>query len=179
MSIKGNLALLAAFAAAALVLSSSKDRHPSAAEQSGDAAFVRHEVEAAIRHWEQALAESPSPSEGLYQKLVSACIITRDFPRARRHAEDGLTHFPACATLQVNLALVAFYQERYEETLALTQRVLAANDHQPDAHYLRALVYERYGRREDARQELVKEVNVNPGSRRAWERLQEYADEKP
>ena len=137
----------------------------------GDAAFSSYQIETAISCWEEAVAARPTPQ--VYQKLIAAHLVRRDYGRARECAREGLTHFPDCANLQFNLALACFYLEEYEEASRLVDRLLELDDYQRDAHYLKGLIFEARGMKEEARREFVREVNVNPGSRRAWEKLKE------
>ncbi|MCD6407722.1 tetratricopeptide repeat protein, partial [bacterium] len=104
--------------------------------------------------------------------------IKGDFKEAENIIEDGLTYFPHCVNLIFNLALVKFYTGKYEKAMEELDRVLSINKYYPDAHYLKGIIYQEKGDLEKAKKEFINEININPGSKRAWKKLKEMKDEK-
>lgn len=164
-----------ALAAAAILLAAGCSRPPSPLEI-GERAFSTGDTAAAIRIWKEAAAAKPD--EEIYVRLVTAAVAVNDLPQAERWADEGLTHFPRCANLLFNRALAAFHGREYAVALDYLLRTEKEGPYTANLHLLRGLIYEALGRPEEARKEFIAEVNINPGCRKAWEKLKESAHEK-
>lgn len=133
------------------------------------------DAEKNIAEWEAAAGKAKNPAA--YEKVVAFHLWKNDVKAAEKWALEGLTHFPNCANLAFNLALIRHREGAYAESLGLIESVLARNPYFPNAHYLKGLICEATGRREEAKSEYTRELNVNPGSRKAWEKLKESVHE--
>ena len=141
----------------------------------GDRYFSTGEIDKAIEVWIKAMGYKQKAE--LYEKIVMAYIIKHQLPEAERWALKGLTDFPDNVNLFFNLGLINFYNGEFEKARKNLDRVLKMNGYYRDAHFLKGLMYEKEGKRADAKREYVREINVNPGSRKAWEKLRELRDE--
>jgi len=135
----------------------------------GDKYFQHKEIEKAIEFWEKALKERNNKE--IYEKIVVSYIIKNDLEEANKWANIGLTYFPNYVNLIFNLALVNFYQGKYSESIQLLDSVLEKDSYFPNAHYLKGLIFETIGEKQKAKQEYIKEVNVNPICQKAWEKI--------
>lgn len=145
-------------------------------ERKGDYYFSSGNIEKAISFWKKSLKEKKG--EKVYEKLSSAFIIKGDFKGAEEVIKEGLTYFPHCGNLIFNLALVKFYTGEYEKAMEQLNMVLKMNKYYPNAHYLKGMIYQEKGEIEKAKKEFINEININPGSKRAWQKLKEMKDEK-
>mgnify|MGYP001304118011 CR=1 FL=1 len=141
----------------------------------GDRYFSEGEIDKAIEVWKQALGYQQKAE--LYEKIVMAYIIKNQLSDAEVYVSKGLTYFPNNVNLFFNLALISFYNEDFNRARKNLDRVLEMNGYYRNAHFLKGLMYEKEGNIPAAKKEFVNELNVNPGSRRAWEKLRELKDE--
>lgn len=141
----------------------------------GDRYFSAGEIDKAIEVWIKALDYKQKAD--LYEKIVMAYIIKNQLPDAERWVLKGLTYFPNNVNLFFNLGLINFYNGNFESARRNLDRVLEMNGYYRDAHFLKGLMYEKEGKKADAKREYVRELNVNPGSRKAWKKLRELRDE--
>lgn len=142
----------------------------------GDSYFTKGELDKAIACWENELEEKPDKK--IYAKIITSYILKNDMETAKEWTCSGLTHFPNYANLIFNLALINFYQKNYTESLVLLNSILKRNDYFPDVHYLKGLIFEITGDKNKAQKEYITEININPGSQRAWRKIKELQDEK-
>jgi len=141
----------------------------------GDRYFSAGEIDKAIEVWIKALDYKQKAE--LYEKVVMAYIIKEQIPDAERWVLKGLTYFPNNVNLFFDLGLINFYNENFKEARKNLDRVLEMNGYYRDVHFLKGLMYEKEGNRDAAKREYVKEINVNPGSRKAWKKIRELRDE--
>ncbi|MCM8776734.1 MAG: tetratricopeptide repeat protein [Candidatus Omnitrophica bacterium] len=141
----------------------------------GDRYFSEGEIDKAIELWQQALDYQQKPE--LYEKIVMAYIMRNQLSDAEEYISKGLTYFPNNVNLFFNLALINFYNDDFDRAKKNVDRVLEINGYYRDAHFLKGLMYEKEGDIPAAKREFVNELNVNPGSRRAWKKLRELKDE--
>lgn len=141
----------------------------------GDRYFSAGEIDKAIEVWIKALDYKQKAE--LYEKVVMAYIIKDQLPDAERWVLKGLTYFPNNVNLFFDLGLINFYNENFKEARRNLDRVLEMNGYYRDVHFLKGLMYEKEGNRDAAKKEYVKEINVNPGSRKAWKKIRELRDE--
>ena len=134
-----------------------------------DRSLAGRDTGKAVAYWKIRMQTSKTSQS--YEKLTLCCIADKNYGEARKWAVAGLTKFPGCANLSFNLALLDYYDTRYGESLRRLDDVLRTNGYYPNAHYLKGLVYEAQGDAASAKKEYVAEVNINPGSVRAWEKL--------
>lgn len=142
----------------------------------GDYYFSNKNIDMALKYWIESLKIKKDPLT--YEKIVSSLIIKNDFKEGERYALEGLTYFGNCDNLLFNLALIEFYLEKYENSLKIIDKLIEKNMYYPDAHYLKGIIYERKGEIEKAKKEFIEEINVNPGSKKAWKKIKEMKDEK-
>ncbi len=134
-----------------------------------DRQLAERDPDRAIAYWQSLLpgARTSVP----YEKLALCFIAKKDYEEARKWALAGLTKFPGCVNLTFNLGFLEYHRKQYGESLRLLDEVLRTNGYYPNAHYLKGLAYEDLGDLPAARKEYVAEVNINPGSVRAWQKL--------
>ncbi len=146
--------------------------NPSEFEQKtgkGDELFASGDIDGAVAEWEDAL--QCGKAAGLYEKLVMAQVIKSDLDEAKKWVDEGLTHFPNNANLVFNNALINFHKEDFKSAMENADNVLEMNGYYPHAHFLKGLIYEKTGDKASARKEFVNEININPGSKGAWQKL--------
>ncbi|MCM8820769.1 MAG: hypothetical protein NC932_02315 [Candidatus Omnitrophica bacterium] len=141
----------------------------------GDRCFSKGEIDKAIELWQKALDYQQKPE--LYEKIVMVYIMKNRLSDAEVYISKGLTYFPNNVNLFFNLALINFYNNDFDRAKKNVDRVLEINGYYRDAHFLKGLMYEKEGDITAAKREFVNELNVNPGSRRAWKKLRELKDE--
>jgi len=142
----------------------------------GDYYFVNKNIDMALKYWIESLQIKNDPLT--YEKIVVSLIIKNDLKEAKRYALIGLTYFNDCDNLLFNLGIIEFYLGEYENALKRMDNLILRNKFYPDAHYLKGLIYQKLGKVEEAKKEFIKEINVNPGSRKSWQKLKELKNEK-
>ena len=174
MKVWGQLALGLAcliLAAVCLIHASAPANDPASSQEIlGDKAFQSHDLAQAEQHWRAALAERPRDS-GLCNKLAIGYMLRQEFDAAVSVLERGLAVEPEHVGLNYNRALAYYYLDDTDAALAAIDKVLCLATHYPDARYLKGLCFEKLERPDDARQAFIEELNVNPGSRRAWRKV--------
>lgn len=141
----------------------------------GDTYFSTGEIDKSIEVWTKALKYGQTAEP--YEKIVMSYIIKNQLDEAEKWVKTGLIYFPNNVNLSFDFALISFYKDDFFTARELADRVLKMNEYYRDAHYLKGLMYEAEGNILAAKREYVSEVNVNPGSRRAWTKLRELRDE--
>ncbi len=142
----------------------------------GDFYLGENNIDMALKYWIESLELKRDLLT--YQKIIASFIIKSDFNQAKKYTIDGLTYFRNNDNLLFNLGLVNFYLEEYEESLKTMNKLLTKNKYYPNAHYIMGLIYEKKGNYEKAKKEFIQEVNINPGSRKAWQKIKEMKNEK-
>ena len=145
-------------------------------ELAGDKYFLEGNIEKAVECWEKVLKEKND--KRIYEKIVTSYIVRNDLETAKKWTTTGLTNFPNCVNLIFNLGLINFYQAKYSEALKFLDSVLKKDNYFPNAHYLKGLIFEIRGEKEKAKKEYIEEINVNPSSKKAWEKIKELKNEK-
>ncbi len=135
----------------------------------GDRLFSSGKIDKAIEKWAESLEYKQNA--GLYEKIITAVMLKNDLAEAKKWTCRGLTYFPNNVNLAFNLALIEFYGENLKGSLDALERVLNLNKYYPNAHFLKGLIYEKTGDKISARKEFVSEININPGSKGAWQKL--------
>ncbi|MDD3725698.1 MAG: hypothetical protein PHI44_00655 [Candidatus Ratteibacteria bacterium] len=143
--------------------------------EEGNRYFSTGEIDKAIEVWKEALNYKQKAE--IYEMIVMAYIIKNQLSDAEVWTSKGLTYFPNNVNLVFNLALINFYNEDFDSARKNLDRVLEMNRYYRDVHFLKGLMYEKEGDVAAAKKEFVDEVNVNPGSRKAWSKLRELRDE--
>ena len=118
------------------------------------------------------------PTEEGYVKKMLKEMAENRWTDAKKTGKNGLTQYPKCANLLFNLALLEFQTGQYREASSYIEEVLRINDRFWNAHYLRGALLEADGKKDQARAEYVQEINRNPGSRQAWQKIKESTHEK-
>jgi len=147
--------------------------HPASSgiqeSREGDEYFSSGNLDKAIEKWIESLNYKQNVT--VYEKIVMAQIIKNDLIEAEIWIYRGLTYFPNNVNLAFNLALIMFYKEDFAGAMDNLEKVLDLNKYYPNAHFLKGLIYEKKGDGISARKEFVNEININPGSKRAWQKL--------
>jgi tetratricopeptide (TPR) repeat protein len=144
--------------------------------EKGDYYFVNRNIDMALKYWTESLQIKKDPLT--YEKIVVSLIIKNKLNEAKKYALSGLTCFNDYDNLLFNLGLIEFYLGEYEEAMKKLDNLLVKNKYYPNAHYLKGLIYEKLGKFYEAKKEFIEEINVNPGSRKSWEKLREMKNEK-
>jgi len=138
--------------------------------------FAEGNLKEAVKCWEQQERIHPSPD--LYEKISSCYLLLGDKKQARVWLEKGLINFARCGNLMFNMALLDYSEQRYESALALVDKLIKQNPYFPEVYYLKGCILQAQGKEEEARKQFVEEVNHNPGSKRTWQKLKEFKNEK-
>jgi tetratricopeptide (TPR) repeat protein len=146
-----------------------------AKENTGDDYFSSGELDLAIKNWKEVLEYREK--QQVYEKLISAFILKNQLDTAEYYANKGLTSFPNNVNLIFNLALIKFFKEEYKSAQEQLDLLLEINEYYSNAHYLKGLIFEKNGDKVRAKKEYVTEININPGSKRAWRKLKEMSNE--
>ncbi len=141
----------------------------------GDILYSRGKINEAIDKWEKALFFKKQSK--IYEKIVVALIIKKRNKEAKKWVEEGLTYFPNCVNLIYNNAFLNFIDGKYEKAIEDIDRLLEINPYYPEAHFMKGIIFEKIGKKEEAKAEYVKEVNINPGCKKAWKRIKEMKNE--
>ncbi|MCK9265485.1 hypothetical protein M0P98_01145 [bacterium] len=150
---------------------SSKDPQGAKEIKEGDVFFASGDVDKAILLWKKSLEKEKSALG--YEKMIMAYIIKNDLSLADKWIQEGLFYFPDNTNLLFNNSLVRYYNKEYETAMENCDKVLSANQFYPNVHFLKGMIYEETGREKEAKEEFVKELNVNPGSKNAWLKIRE------
>ncbi len=142
----------------------------------GDYYFANKNIDMALKYWINSLEIKKDAL--IYEKITASFIIKNDFKEGKKYAIEGLTYFGDCDNLLFNLGLIEFYLEEYENSLKTLDRLLKKNMYYPDAHYLKGIIFEKNGEFDKAKKEFIAEINVNPGSKKAWKKIKEIKNEK-
>lgn len=142
-------------------------------DKQGDIFFGSGDVDAAVKLWQESLDEKKTAE--VYEKIIMAYFIKNDLETALKWAEEAISFFPANQNLMFNYALIKYHKKDYESALEGFNRLLAVNSGYPNAYLLKGLIYEEMGKTEEAKREFVNEVNMNPGSKKAWSKIREEA----
>ncbi|MCM8768142.1 MAG: tetratricopeptide repeat protein [Candidatus Omnitrophica bacterium] len=145
-------------------------------EREAEKHFAEGNLLAAAKSWEKM--EKERPREDLYEKISICYLSLGDKIQARQWLEAGLTRFPRCGNLLFNLAWLDYSEQRWEDALRLTERLVEINPNFPEAHYLRGCILEAQGRRKEAKKQFIEEINRNPGSKKTWQKLKESVNEQ-
>jgi len=145
-------------------------------EKQGDTLFSQGRKKEAIERWQDALKFKKTSS--IYEKIVVTLIMERENKQATMWAEQGLTYFPDCCNLIYNLSYLCLLEKNYDKCLKNIDRLLAINKYYPEAHFMKGMIFEQTGRIKEAKEEYVKELNINPGCKKAWKKIKEIGDEK-
>lgn len=141
-------------------------------EAEGDTAFQHYEIENARQYWHASLKENPDNLK-CYNKLGISFLVLKEYDNAVDILREGLKKDSKDPGLNYNLALAYYYSGDVEMALEVSEKVLTLNKYYPEANYLRGLCFEKMGRIKQAQKAYVEEINNNPGSKRAWQKVKE------
>ena len=141
----------------------------------GDRLFSSGNLDGAVEKWTEALDYKQNAN--LYEKIITVLMLKNDLSGAEKWTQKGLTYFPNNVNLAFNLALIKFYKEDLAGSMNALEGILDKNSCYPNAHFLKGLIYEKRGDAASAKEEFVAEVNINPGSRRAWQKLRGFKND--
>jgi len=141
----------------------------------GDILYSEGKIDEAIDRWKKALAFKKQSK--IYEKIVVALIIEKSNKEAKKWAEEGLTYFPDCVNLIYNLAFLNTLDGKYNKAIEEINKLLEINRYYPEAHFMKGMILEKIGKKKEAKTEYIKEVNINPGCRKAWKKIKEMKNE--
>lgn len=141
----------------------------------GDKLFAAGDIDGAVNMWRESLNYKRNPE--LYEKIVMVMIVKNDLPQAEKWTSEGLTYFPNNVNLLFNNALVKFHSKDFSGAVDSLNRILELNSYYPNAHLLKGMIYEELDDTTSAKKEFVQEININPGSKTAWQKLRGLTNE--
>ncbi len=141
--------------------------------EKGDDFFTSGDVDKALQLWQQSLDKKKTVQ--VYEKIIMAYIIKNDLSAAEKWTQEGLSYFPSDVNLLFNHSLINYHKNEYLVALEGFDRVLSVDKHYPNAHFLKGMIYEKMGHKEEAKKEFVNEININPGSGKTWLKIREEA----
>ena len=139
-------------------------------EKKGDLFFNEGKPEQALFYWRRAMVLAPK-QRAPYEKISAYYLLQGQWLEARKVVENGLTELPECANLYFNLGLSYYFSDDYVRARENFRRVTQLDAYYPDAHYFLGLIYRKEGKPAAAGAEFVREVNLDPTSRRAWKEI--------
>lgn len=139
--------------------------------EKGDKFFSEGEIYSALDYWKESLKIRKDIT--IFKKITATYITLNNLKESEKYVLLGLTYFPNDDNLLFNLALIKFYEGNYEKSLEILQKILSKNKFYPNLHYLKGLIYEKIGEKELAQKEFIEELNINPCSKKAWEKIKE------
>ena len=103
------------------------------------------------------------PENGKYYQIASEMLLdVNDAESAIRMLNRGLKAKPFDAPMRLQLAKYLFILEKHVEALKNIGIVIANEPTNPQAHFLKALIYKEKGNKKQAIQDLEKAVFYNP-----------------
>jgi len=141
-------------------------------ERRGDEAFQRHALEVALQYWGETLTQAPDRVV-LYNKIAIAHMLAKQPGEAINVLQRGLQMDAGNPRLYYNLSLAHYYCDAAGKALEVLEQVLRLDEDYPDAHLLKGLCLDELGRHDEARQAYVDELNANPGSQKAWQKVRD------
>ncbi|MCK4244630.1 MAG: tetratricopeptide repeat protein [Candidatus Omnitrophica bacterium] len=139
-------------------------------EAKGDTAFQHYELKNARQYWHASLKENPDNLK-CYNKLGISFLVLKEYDNAVDILKKGLKRDGNNPALNYNLALAYYYSGNVGMAMEVSEKVLTLNRYYPQANYLRGLCFEKKGLIEEARAAYVEELNNNPGSKKAWQKV--------
>ena len=136
----------------------------------GDKAFQHYQIEESCQYWQAAIKENPDNLKA-YNKLAISFLLLKEHDKAVDILKEGLKLNSDSLSLNYNLALAYYYSDDVRSALEVSEKVLMLNSSYPEANYLRGLCLEKMGRIKESQRAYVEELNNNPGSRRAWQKV--------
>ncbi|MFH1902986.1 MAG: tetratricopeptide repeat protein [Candidatus Omnitrophota bacterium] len=153
-----------------LILRPGENRQAREQEKKGDVFFNEGKPERALVCWRRAIALAPG-QRAPYEKISAYYLLQGQWLEARKVIESGLTQLPSCANLYFNLGLSYYFSGDYVRARESFRRVTQLDSYYPDAHYFLGLIYRQEGKPAEAEKEFIREVNLDPTSRRAWKEI--------
>jgi len=141
-------------------------------EEAGNQLFQEKKTSEAINCWQKSLPFAPSP-EKVYNKIGIAYLARNDYENSIQSFQKGLKINPKDANLSYNLALSFLQSGNNKMVLKNLDYVETLNPYYPNVHYLKGIVYERIGKKTQAKAEYIKEININPSSVHTWSKIKD------
>ncbi len=126
--------------------------------------------EEAVLLWRQALQKAPNDVNLLVRLGVALSLLER-YPQAQAILNRALEVEPNNPKVLYNIGLVYLRQNEDEKALRYLHQTLEKVDWYPEANYHIGLIYERRGLKDKAMESYIQEVNHNPVSAKAWQRI--------
>ena len=139
-------------------------------EKKGDVFFNEGKPEEALVCWRRAITLAPE-RQSPYEKISAYYLLQKQWLEAKKIIENGLIQLPRCANLYFNLGLSYYFSGDYIRARENFERVTQINSYYPDAHYFLGLICRKEGKVARAEEEFIREVNLDPTSRRAWKEI--------
>lgn len=146
-----------------------------ALEERGDEYFRDGEPEKALTHWRRSLELAPERA-GPYEKMSSYLIVAGRWQEAGALLAEGLTYLPGYANLYFNFGLSAYLAGEYGLAEEKLLKVSQLDSFYPDVFYLLGMIQRARGDEEEAKRFFIREVNLNPSSRRAWREIRNMGE---
>jgi len=137
----------------------------------GDFFFAKGTVLQATLFWEESLNKKKTVNA--YEKIIMGYIIQNDLTSAEKWAKEGLVFFPDNLNILFNNSLIHYHRKEYDIAMEGFDKILALDANYPNIHFLKGVIYEEKGEKEKSKKEFVKELNVNPGSKKTWQKIRE------
>ena len=142
-------------------------------ERAGDLAFQRNDDSGADVRWRFVLGERPGRMS-VRNKLAVLEMRSGRYEKARALLEKGIELSPEIPSYHFNLAVLDTMKGDLHGALASLDRVESLNPMQADVHFLKGVIYERLGQREQAQKEFIKQLNCDPDTPAVWARAADF-----
>ncbi len=142
----------------------SQTRSPQSLSRDADAAYVRGDVRAAIRLYEELIKIQPASVEARTNLGVAMARVGR-YNDAVAQYNEALKRAPGNPSILLNLALAWYKQAAFDKAAVNLERLRAKHPENRQSLYLLADCYLRLGRNEDAVALLQPAYNANPNDR--------------
>lgn len=112
---------------------------------------------------ETAPSTKPAPKidPTLYQLGLDALAVN-DLSGARKNFQQFIQRYPQLPGAYLNLALIDYRQENYEQAEKLLEIALSLNPEQAVAFHIRGLIDQQQGRIKQARDNYLRAIELNP-----------------
>jgi tetratricopeptide (TPR) repeat protein len=143
-----------------------KTLHPAILRAIADTYYREEKTDQAIETLKQALALVPDDVDSL--RLITTILVSAG---RESEAQTYIAKLPEGTKMDpntiLNLGIKAFNEGKMDQALGQFDRVVKENPSLPDAYYYRALVYLNLDKKPQAKADLQKLLELDPGSKYA------------
>jgi len=164
-------ALALGFAAARLAPAWASTLALSRLERQGDTWFQQGDAHQAQRLWQTVLDKHPG-AVGARNKLAVLAMREGRYAEAEQCLAAGIERAPKTVSFHFNLGLVKYMQGERQDALAALAEVERLYPDHGKVHLLKGVIFDELGEHDRARDEFVKELNLDPATPAAWTRLE-------